>query len=373
MNSQLTSTIFQRRLRAVVATAFFLSCPWLSAATVYTVTDLGTLSGQNSPDALGINDSGVVVGSVGATAFRWTAQTGMQNLGIPAGYNSASAVAINSSGQIAVSTVGTVDPQPYTGHAFRWSGGQYSNLGTLGGTYSTAYGIDAFGRVAGFAYTSSGDIHAYRSTTSNSLVDIDSLGGNYSLGYGINSSGEVVGQAYTAGHQYHAFLWNGSGSMTDLGTLGGTQSQANDISDSGAFIVGDSSTSAGAYHAFLDQNGVMTDLGSLTDQPSYGNAVNNSGVVIGSYVDDSNHSHPFVWTVTGMQDLNSLLDPVSGNGWTLYYANDLNNLGQIVGQGRHNGIVSAFLLTPVPEPSSIALALVGLLGFLASICRHSKM
>jgi probable HAF family extracellular repeat protein len=333
------------------------------ADTRYIVTDLGTLAANTTPDALGINDSGIVVGSVDGTAFRWTSQTGMQNLGIPAGFDSARAVAVNSSGQIAISATGTIFPNQFSGHAFRWTAGQFTDLGTLGGTFSIAYGIDGSGRVSGYAYTTGGSIHAYRSTSSNTLVDIDSLGGDYSLGYGINASGQVVGQAYTAAHQYHAFVWNGTGPMIDLGTLGGTQSTANDISDSGAYIVGDSSTSASAYHAFFDQNGNLLDLGSLSSNSSYGTAVNNSGVVIGSYTDDQNYSHPYVWDISsGMRDLNSLLDPVTGAGWTLYEVNDLNNLGQIVGQGQHNGVTSAFLLTPVPEPSSLALLSLGSLA-----------
>jgi probable HAF family extracellular repeat protein len=180
------------------------------------------------------------------------------------------------------------------------------------------------------------------------------------LGYGINGSGSVVGQAKTTGGEYHAFLWPGSGDMQDLETLDGTQSQANGISDSG-IVVGGSSTSGGSYHAFIWQNGTMSDLGSPTAFSSRGLAVNDSGVVIGSYSDGVN-SHPFVWnSTTGIQDLNGLLAPISGADWTLLTVSDINNHGQIVGQGFHNGVVSAFLLTPVPEPSALLLMTVGVL------------
>ena len=248
-------------------------------------------------------------------------------------------------------SVGKNSGPPFDGHAFRWSAGAYQDMGTLGGTFSIAYGIDESGRLAGYAYTPA-DIHAYRSTTGASLVDIDSLGGNYSLGYGINAAGHVVGQAYNASQQYHAFLWTGSGNMQDLDTLGGSQSSANDISDSG-IIVGGSSTTASGYQAFIYQNGTMTQIESLTEFRSEAIAVNNLAQVIGSY-SDGTYGYPFFWdSVDGMRDLNTLLEPVTGDGWTLLHANDINNQGQIVGEGVHHGVVRAFLLTPVPEPRSI--------------------
>ncbi|MCC7085447.1 MAG: hypothetical protein IT427_10610 [Pirellulales bacterium] len=327
---------------------------------MYSVTDLN-LPSEVTLRTHGINDAGVVVGAIGMKPFRWSPQTGVQQLSIPNGFSSAKAIAVNNSGQIAVSTIRSLPGVQYAGHAFRWESGSYTDLGTLGGTYSTAYGIDDSGRVAGFAYSPTG-IHAYRSTTGSALVDIDSLGGGYSLAYGINSVGQVVGQAYNAAQQYHSFLWNGSGSMIDLGTLGGSQSQAQDISDSGEYIVGDSETSAGAYHAFIWKNGVFTDLGSPTPHSSYGYAVNNSGTVIGNYhyQDDLGNTfgRPYVWdTINGMRDPNDLLDPVSGQGWILNELSDLNNQGQIVGTGWHNGVLSAYVLTPVVvfEPSQLLL------------------
>ncbi len=59
-----------------------------------------------------------------------------------------------------------------------------------------------------------------------------------------------------------------------------------------------------------------------------------------------------------MLNLNNLLDPASGNGWTLQHAVGINNLGQIVGTGLLNGVSESFLLTPmaVPEPTTITLA-----------------
>jgi hypothetical protein len=62
-----------------------------------------------------------------------------------------------------------------------------------------------------------------------------------------------------------------------------------------------------------------------------------------------------------MVDLNSL---VGESGWTLSVAWSINNNGWIVGSGINpHGQYSAFLLTGVPEPSSMALAAIGIGGF----------
>jgi hypothetical protein len=46
--------------------------------------------------------------------------------------------------------------------------------------------------------------------------------------------------------------------------------------------------------------------------------------------------------------MQTLLDPATGAGWTNISASAINNLGQIVGTGIHNGQSRAFLMTPLP-------------------------
>jgi probable HAF family extracellular repeat protein len=60
-----------------------------------------------------------------------------------------------------------------------------------------------------------------------------------------------------------------------------------------------------------------------------------------------------------MRDLNQLLDS-SGAHWHIGVATAINNLGQITGAGTApSGDTHAFLLTPVPEPTSVFLLAVG--------------
>jgi probable HAF family extracellular repeat protein len=99
-----------------------------------------------------------------------------------------------------------------------------SDLGTLGGTFILAQGINRSGQVVGTAYTAGNSAaHAFR-TAANSPInpstdDLGTLGGTNSSATAINSSGQVVGGANTAGNVAgHAFLFSG-GAMYDLNTL----------------------------------------------------------------------------------------------------------------------------------------------------------
>ena len=58
-----------------------------------------------------------------------------------------------------------------------------------------------------------------------------------------------------------------------------------------------------------------------------------------------------------MLDLNDLVDLPAG--WTLTYAADINDAGQIVGHGIKNGLKRAYLLTPIPEPCTLVLLCMG--------------
>ena len=63
-----------------------------------------------------------------------------------------------------------------------------------------------------------------------------------------------------------------------------------------------------------------------------------------------------------MHDLNNLLD-ASGNGVTITHATAINNQGWIVGHGSGPDGEASFLLTPVPEPSGLALAVFAMMAF----------
>jgi probable HAF family extracellular repeat protein len=60
-----------------------------------------------------------------------------------------------------------------------------------------------------------------------------------------------------------------------------------------------------------------------------------------------------------MTDLNTV-SGVAGTGWSLTDATAINDAGQIVGYGSNpQGVTSAFILTPVPEPEAYLMMGVG--------------
>jgi hypothetical protein len=77
-----------------------------------------------------------------------------------------------------------------------------------------------------------------------------------------------------------------------------------------------------------------------------------------------------------MVDLNTLVEPMSGAGWILQSAQSINDLGQIAGYGMFDpdgpggavAVERGFLLTPIPEPSTIVLVVLGAI-VLARIAR----
>jgi probable HAF family extracellular repeat protein len=93
------------------------------------------------------------------------------------------------------------------------------------------------------------------------VTDLGTLGGSQSFGYAINADGQVTGYSTTTAGATHAFLYS-NGSMTDLNTLGGPRSKGVDINAAGQ-VTGFSNTTSGPTgptHAFVYSNGVMTDL-----------------------------------------------------------------------------------------------------------------
>ena len=73
-----------------------------------------------------------------------------------------------------------------------------------------------------------------------------------------------------------------------------------------------------------------------------------------------------------MQDLNNLIDRTLG--WTLTDATGINESGQIVGYGTiaSGGPIHAFLLTPIPEPSTLVLLGIGAMSLLAYAWRRRR-
>jgi probable HAF family extracellular repeat protein len=193
----------------------------------------------------------------------------------------------------------------------------------------------------------------------------------------VNSHGQVVlnNRSETPQHalQQKVYLYE-NGDSTDIGSLGGILTVGNDINDAGT-IVGMSSVSInGLPRAFLYKDGQMHNLGMLPNgYSSTAEGINSLGEVVGISSDQFGHYTAFVYRNDAMIDLKDEI-PI-GSGWQLLAATAIHDQGQIVGYGNKlvgaNMVVRAFLLTPVPEPSTYALAVIGVVGLLA--LRHRKV
>lgn len=240
--------------------------------------------------------------------------TPLQTLGAASG---ATAYAINSSG----AAVGNAFlPSPGISHAAVWNGGIPTDLGTLGGTTSVAFGISDKGTVVGQSFTAAGATQAFAST-GGVMTGLGTLGGKNSAAYGVNDAGQIVGDSLTTTGFAHGFLYSG-GVMTDLGTLGGLSSRATAINSAGT-ITGHASNGS-ADQAFIHSKGMMTGLGTLGGPSSAGLAINDNGVVVGYSHTAANVLHAFRWTAGVMEDLGTL-------GGTRSEANAINLHGDIVG------------------------------------------
>jgi probable HAF family extracellular repeat protein len=316
--------------------------------------DLGDLGDNYDTRANDINNSGKVVGYSYASnggqleqhGFLYDSTNGMKDLNdlIPAdsGGTISEARAINTDGKIAATVFKPFGTDPAVCQYENYSGGwsyaavltpattatyEVQDLGTLGGDYSAAAGINDSGTVVGSSLTSSCVEDAFLYDSTNGMQDLGTLGGPYSAATGINDSGKVVGYSADtyqscANNCWRAFLYDGSVAtpkMQDLGTLGG-HSNAWGINDSGK-VVGYSYVWGSGDHGFLKESG----------QP--------------------------------MIDLNSLIP--ADSGWTVRDARAINTDGQIAATGYKEGVGQrALLLTPtgdtqppddteVPSPPSI--------------------
>lgn len=286
------------------------------------MVSLGSASGEANAVS---SDGSVVVGTAHGQAFRWTASDGVVDIGGLPGSFFTEAYGVSADG----STVVGRSESFQRSEAFRWTaGGGMSQFEELSGAdqQSRAYAVSADGSaVVGWRSTSSG-MQAFRGTDSGGVGFLPD-GEAMTEAYAVSADGSVV----VGRSEIGAVRWTASDGLQPLHVSGSPWS----VSPDGSVVVGEGLFGAGHYEAFI-------------------------------------------WTERlGTQILTDMLGSVVPEGWGLYRATGVavnGNTVSVVGHGsRPGGADEAWMATfTVPEPSSLLVLGVALLGFGTVVRRRTR-
>jgi probable HAF family extracellular repeat protein len=366
--------------------------PQKAADVVYRVVDFGSLGGTSGAGN-SINNARLVSGFSNlpgdetrhAAAWLYGLPFDLGTLGGP---NSNVAWPVKNNRGVIAGIAETAKPDPFGEEwscsaffpalthqqclGFAWRNGVMQPLPTLGGNNGFATGVDRRGRIVGWAENTVQDstcnppqVLQFRAVIwgprDDQIQELPPLGDDtVSAATAINDEGQVVGISgicsnavgeYSAAH---AVLWENDG-VRNLGNIGGVAWNTPMAINRHGVVTGFANVPGGdpaAFnaHAFVwTQDAGMVDLETLDgDVYSQGLGINRQGQIVGlSCTAGFASCRAFIWENGVMTDLNTLLAPGYANH--LYFANDINDFGEITGQSvdAATGESRTFVAVPV--------------------------
>ncbi|MCX5653807.1 MAG: PEP-CTERM sorting domain-containing protein [Planctomycetota bacterium] len=235
-------------------------------------------------------------------------------------------------------------------HAFIWQNNQLSDL-------SIGYGLDA----SAIAINNTGDIagnytYFYAFRLSNGVYSQMTSGQVYSRVYDMNESGKIVGKKWTtSGGTERPFVWNPDGTWYELSVVG--QAGAYAINDHGE-VVGFRGADAARRATYWDAVGNLTILPDLYGRFCEANDINNLGDIVGTQQKADGTWRPLLWKDGQVYDLLNITTVPAG--YTIETALAINDSEQIVCWAwNQSGEHRLIRLDVIPEPATLTLVALG--------------
>jgi probable HAF family extracellular repeat protein len=294
--------------------------------------------GQPSASAVSA-DGSVVVGTSDGSAWRWTAETGFQQLTDEDGDVIFHARGVSSDGSVIVGWVGDWESR----EAAKWSDESgIVRLGLPGGALSSASGVSDDGSViAGYSYSTDPVVQAFRWTAANGIELLGVPEGfTRSMAGGVSADGSIITVRTDIlqgdDNDWGAWLWTDESELEYLG-----QGLITDMTPDGSVVVGyfaPSSPLDGHNFRWTRETG-MAILPFDTDT-FYAECSPDGSVIYGPKMHYQDNLGAFMWDEeNGIRDFRDVLISNYGlaselEGWQLDRVNDTSRDGRtLVGRG----------------------------------------